>query len=96
MADLQTITIQFKPKGDEVLVRAIKKLDNATRELQGQQKRYRKETQRLAPEHKKLQKQIRKQTRELAKLKKATKKADKANKAMLLGVRNLRNAGLIY
>ena len=93
MADLQTITIQFKPKGDEVLVRAIKKLDNATRELQGQQKRYRKETQRLAPQHKKLQKQIRKQTRELAKLKKATKKADKANKAMLLGVRNLRNAG---
>lgn len=47
MADLQNITIKFKPDGDKELILAVKRLDAATKKLQGQTSVYEKELRRL-------------------------------------------------
>ena len=47
MADLQNITIKFRPKGDKELINAVKRLDAATKRLQGQTSVYDKELKRL-------------------------------------------------
>ncbi len=53
MADLQTITIRFKPKGDKQLINAIKHLDVVTKKLKGTTSVYEKEIKQVTRAQKK-------------------------------------------